>query len=109
MAAGARRALGADVGLALTGVAGPAEQDGVAVGTVCFGVALPDGTTTTTRRLGTQREQIRQFSVITALDLLRRRLLPLHPDSEQGSPPDLTALAPRNVARRANRLHDRLP
>jgi len=74
MAEGARRVLHADVGLALTGVAGPTEQDGVPVGTVCFGVALPDRTTTTTRRLGTQREQVRQFAVITALDLLRRRL-----------------------------------
>ena len=44
MAEGARRVLGADVGIAVTGVAGPTEQDGVAVGTVCFGIALPDGT-----------------------------------------------------------------
>jgi len=76
MAEGARRVLAADVGLALTGVAGPKEQEGVAVGTVCFGVALPTGTSTTTRRLGTEREQIRQFAVINALDLLRRRLAP---------------------------------
>ena len=41
MAEGARRVLRADVGIAVTGVAGPAEQDGVAVGTVCFGIALP--------------------------------------------------------------------
>ena len=34
MAAGVRRVLGADVGLAVTGVAGPAEQDGQPVGTV---------------------------------------------------------------------------
>ena len=32
MAGGAQRVLGADVGLALTGVAGPAEQDGMPVG-----------------------------------------------------------------------------
>ena len=42
MAEGARRVLGADVGLALTGVAGPTEQDGIAVGTVCIAVALPE-------------------------------------------------------------------
>ena len=41
MADGARRVLGADVGLAVTGVAGPTEQDGQPVGTVCFGLALP--------------------------------------------------------------------
>jgi len=75
MASGARRALGADVGLALTGVAGPAEQDGMPVGTLCVGV--DDGTTVVahTFRLPGQREQMRQMSVITALDYLRRRLL----------------------------------
>ena len=41
MAEAAQRVLGADVGIAATGVAGPTEQDGVAVGTVCFGIALP--------------------------------------------------------------------
>jgi len=74
MAEGARQVLGADVGLALTGVAGPAEQDEVPVGTVCVAVALPTGTHATTLRLGTQREQVRQFAVISSLDLLRRRL-----------------------------------
>jgi nicotinamide-nucleotide amidase len=74
MADGARQVLGADVGLGLTGVAGPAEQEDVPVGTVCIAVALPSGTHTTTVRLGSQREQIRQFAVINALDLLRRRL-----------------------------------
>ena len=37
MAEGARKVLGADVGLSVTGVAGPAEQDGQPVGTVFFG------------------------------------------------------------------------
>ncbi len=74
MAEGVRRTVGADVGLSLTGVAGPTEQEGVAVGTVCIGVALPFGTSTTTLRLGKQREQIRQFAVINALDFLRRKL-----------------------------------
>jgi nicotinamide-nucleotide amidase len=75
MATGARRVLGADVGLALTGVAGPAEQDGMPVGTLCVGV--DDGTTVVTHtfRLPGQREQMRQMSVITALDYLRRHLL----------------------------------
>ncbi|MEY2524483.1 MAG: nicotinamide-nucleotide amidase [Ilumatobacteraceae bacterium] len=75
MATGARRVLGADVGLALTGVAGPAEQDGMPVGTLCVGI--DDGTRVVTRtfRLPGQREQMRQMSVITALDYLRRHLL----------------------------------
>lgn len=78
MAAGVRGVLRADVGLSLTGVAGPTEQDGMPVGTVCVGLALPTGTHTTTVRLGRQRDQIRQFAVITAFDLLRRRLLGPH-------------------------------
>lgn len=41
MAAGARNRLGADVGLATTGVAGPDPQDGRAPGTVFVGVATP--------------------------------------------------------------------
>jgi nicotinamide-nucleotide amidase len=82
MAEGVCRALGSDVGLALTGVAGPAEQDGMPVGTLCVGIRLPDGvdgasrrTITRTLRLPGQRDQMRQMSVISALDLLRRALL----------------------------------
>jgi nicotinamide-nucleotide amidase len=76
MAQGARRVLGADVGLAVTGVAGPDVQDGQPVGTLCVGIALPDGTTlATTSMLPGLRDQMRQFSVITALDFLRRQLL----------------------------------
>ncbi len=74
MAEGVRRLLGSDVALALTGVAGPTEQDGMPVGTLCVGLALPDTTLTRTFRLPGQRDQMRQMSVITALDLLRREL-----------------------------------
>jgi len=75
MAQGARRVLGADVGIAVTGVAGPTEQDGVAVGTVCFGIALPDGhLEAVTTRLPGDRERVRQFSTISLLNLVRQRL-----------------------------------
>ena len=75
MAEGARRVLNADVGIAVTGVAGPAEQDGVAVGTVCFGIAMPDGKVeTVSTRLPGDRERVRQFSTISLLNLLRQRL-----------------------------------
>jgi nicotinamide-nucleotide amidase len=75
MAEGARRVLGASVGLSLTGVAGPTEQDGQPVGTLWVGVSMPDrGTTATMFRLPGQRDQMRQMAVISALDLLRRRL-----------------------------------
>jgi nicotinamide-nucleotide amidase len=77
MAEGARRVLGADVGVGLTGVAGPLPQPGepdVPVGTVCLAVVTPGATRSVTLRLGTGREQVRQFAVISALDLLRRLL-----------------------------------
>lgn len=76
MATGARRVLGCDVALALTGVAGPEEQDGRPVGTLCVAAAFPDGSTvTTTATLPGVRDQMRQMSVITALDFLRRHML----------------------------------
>ena len=75
MAQGAQRVLGATVGLALTGVAGPAEQDGMPVGTLCVGIAIGSEISTRTLRLPGLRDQMRQMSVISALDLLRRTLL----------------------------------
>jgi nicotinamide-nucleotide amidase len=74
MATGIRRVLGADVGLSLTGVAGPDEQDGMPVGTLCVGIDDGHSIATHTFRLPGQREQMRQMSVITALDFLRRHL-----------------------------------
>jgi nicotinamide-nucleotide amidase len=75
MARGVCAAVGSDVGLALTGVAGPTEQDGMPVGTLCVGLALADGTTrATTARLPGLRQSMRELSVITALDFLRRHL-----------------------------------
>jgi nicotinamide-nucleotide amidase len=71
MAHGARVRLGADIGLALTGVAGPSEQDSMPVGTLCVAISGPYGDLTRTLRLPGQREQMRQFSVISSLDLLR--------------------------------------
>jgi nicotinamide-nucleotide amidase len=75
MAVGAQRLLGADVALALTGVAGPAEQDGMPVGTLCVGIAIGAHVQTRTLRLPGQRDQMRQMSVISSLDLLRRSLV----------------------------------
>jgi nicotinamide-nucleotide amidase len=74
MAVGARRVLGADVGLALTGVAGPAEQDGQPAGTLHIGVVIGEDVSTASLRVPGEREQMRQYSVISSLDLLRRRL-----------------------------------
>jgi nicotinamide-nucleotide amidase len=76
MAEAARRVLGADVGLAVTGVAGPTEQEGQPVGTVYFGVALPGQEPEAVHtRLPGDRTRIRQFSTISLLNLARLRLL----------------------------------
>jgi nicotinamide-nucleotide amidase len=75
MAEGARRVLDADVGLALTGVAGPSEQEEQPVGTVHIGIALGDVAEPVSVRLPGTRDQVRQYAVISALDALRRRLL----------------------------------
>jgi len=75
MAVGAVRALGADVGLSITGVAGPGRQEEVEVGTVFVGLCLGGAVEATRLRLPGDRERVRQFAAVTALDLLRRRLL----------------------------------
>ena len=75
MAIGVRKALGSDIGLSLTGVAGPSEQQGVKVGMLCVGVALADGSAKSmTMHLPIGREQMRQLSVISALNFLRNEL-----------------------------------
>ncbi len=75
MAEGARRVLGSDVGLSLTGVAGPDEAEGLRPGTLIVGLAIEGRDTETAEvRLPGDRERVRQYATITALDLLRRRL-----------------------------------
>jgi nicotinamide-nucleotide amidase len=74
MAQGVRERLGADVGLSLTGVAGPDEQDGQPVGTLYVGMVGPGFDEVRHARLPGQREQMRQFSVITSLGFLRSHL-----------------------------------
>ncbi|MGA2474299.1 MAG: competence/damage-inducible protein A [Acidimicrobiales bacterium] len=75
MAEGAARVTGADVGLGISGVAGPDEQEGVAPGTIFVGLSFP-GAPTQTRQLRVpgDRERVRQYGAISALDLLRRAL-----------------------------------
>jgi len=74
MAAGVRSTFGADLGLAVTGVAGPTEQSGRRVGTLCLGVADTNGTVTETLTAPGDRTQVRLWTCAVALDLLRRRL-----------------------------------
>lgn len=75
MAAGVRDKLGADWGVALTGVAGPDEQEGQPPGTVFLGIVGPGGGEVKSLRLPGDRERVRSLAVTSALDLLRRHLI----------------------------------
>lgn len=78
MAAGVRKALGTDWGIATTGVAGPEPQDGRPVGTVFVAVDGPfasgsdtaRGGKVTTLRLNGERTDIRRETVRSVLTLL---------------------------------------
>ncbi|MEU4800489.1 CinA family protein [Streptomyces sp. NPDC023327] len=86
MAVGVRKALGADWGIATTGVAGPEPQDGKPVGTVFVAVAGPgqDGVRgyadggaegkVSALRLNGDRTEIRMESVRSVLTLLLKQL-----------------------------------
>jgi nicotinamide-nucleotide amidase len=75
MASGAARLLSADVGLSTTGVAGPEEQEGKPVGTVFVGLHLDGRTESAELRLPGERQHVRGLATISALNLLRLRLL----------------------------------
>jgi nicotinamide-nucleotide amidase len=78
MASAACRVLGADVGLAVTGVAGPTSQDDLPPGTVYAGVALPGREPEAVLlRVPGDRDRIRQMATISVLDIVRQRLLDL--------------------------------
>jgi nicotinamide-nucleotide amidase len=75
MATGVRALLGADVGVGVTGVAGPDTLEGQSPGTVWLGAVVGDAEPVTTRvHLPGDRQRVRQFSCITVLDMLRRLL-----------------------------------
>lgn len=71
MAIGVARALGSDVGVSLTGIAGPGGgQCGKPVGTVWFGVSTPEGTHTESVQLPGARDAVREAASRRALALL---------------------------------------
>ena len=75
MAEGACRVLDADVGLATTGAAGPDPHDGAEAGTVWIGLQLDGEGEAVQVRFNMARAMVRQLGTITALNLLRTRLL----------------------------------
>lgn len=101
MAEGAANVLGADVGLSVTGVAGPAEQDGMPVGTVFFGLHIDGATEVSHHRLPGDRESVRQFATISMLDLLRRRLVERMGQAGRQTPARRAAMGSIDAARSA--------
>jgi len=83
MAEGARRLYGTEVGLALTGAAGPEPHQGAAPGTVVVAVAADDVRHAQTFVSRGDRERVRRWAEQAGLDLVRRYLegLPLPPSS----------------------------
>ena len=76
MARGAKAALGCDIALSTTGVAGPdADDRGNPIGLVYLGLAWGDQCQVTEFRAGpVERERVRRQAAQTTLDLLRRHL-----------------------------------
>jgi nicotinamide-nucleotide amidase len=75
MADGVRKRLNADVGISTTGVAGPAEQEGQAAGTVHLGIAFGDHIEAQMTHLPGDRHRVREYGVISLLNFLRLRIL----------------------------------
>lgn len=69
MASGARSRLGADVGLATTGVAGPDPQDGHAPGTIHVAVETPEGRQVRSLRVPGGRPLVRTVAATAVLRL----------------------------------------
>ncbi len=75
MAVGARAAFGADLGLAVTGIAGPTGgSPAKPVGTVYIALATPEEVEVWHYRFHGNREAVKILSAETALDRLRRKL-----------------------------------
>jgi nicotinamide-nucleotide amidase len=76
LATGAAARLGADVGVGITGIAGPGGgTEDKPVGTVCFGVWSASGTLTRRMHLPGDRGDVRDRSTTVAMHLVRRLLL----------------------------------
>ncbi len=76
MAERVRGVLGADVGVATTGVAGPDPQDGRAPGTVFVAVSGPGGTDVRELHVDGDRATVRAATVAAAVALARSAVGP---------------------------------
>ena len=79
MATGALRIYKADVAVSITGIAGPdGGTESKPVGTVCFGLAIQDKTLAFTQHFSGTRQEIREFSVQTAISMIESFLQSIH-------------------------------
>lgn len=75
MANGVRKMCGADIGVGITGVAGPAASENKPVGLVFIAVAGPENAVVLrVMRSGGGRDAVRNFAAAAALDMIRRYL-----------------------------------
>jgi nicotinamide-nucleotide amidase len=75
MAAGVRKLTGVEVGIGITGIAGPGGGSELKpVGTVMIAVATPDDRVVRTKRYSGGRDLVRDLSSHAALDIVRRLL-----------------------------------
>jgi nicotinamide-nucleotide amidase len=74
MAKNVRELLKSDVAISVTGVAGPDEQDGQPVGTVFVGIAVGESLSHVQLRVPGDRQRVRNYAAIGALNALRQHL-----------------------------------
>jgi nicotinamide-nucleotide amidase len=75
MAVGIRASAGVNVGVGITGIAGPTGgSEAKPVGTVCIAIATDEARVVRTFRFPGNRELVKTFAAFTAIDLMRRVL-----------------------------------
>jgi nicotinamide-nucleotide amidase len=75
MAGGIRARAGVEVGVGITGIAGPTGgTDAKPVGMVCIAVVMPQAATVRTFKFPGNRELVKTFAAFTAVDMVRRML-----------------------------------
>lgn len=79
MAGNVRKMLKSDIGVSFTGVAGPAQSEGKSVGTVFIGFSDKNRTMAFPYKFDGTRSSIRNRTVLSGFDLIRRYLLNLEP------------------------------
>jgi nicotinamide-nucleotide amidase len=83
MAAAIREQAGVEVGVGITGIAGPTGgSEEKPVGTVCIAVSAGPTATVRTFRFPGNRELVKTFAAFTAIDLVRRTLLQSPPNAD---------------------------